>query len=345
MEKLLDIENKTIFITGANGFLATHCIKNLLLRNCKIIGSVRSLKKESNQELFEIVPSKKKNLKLVEADLNDKEIWKKLMKDCDYLFHIASPVFIKEPKDENLVLKPAVEGTKNILEAAVYNKIKKVVLISSMITASFKYKKNHFFTNKDFSNEKIINLYGKTKLLAEKAAMEIREKHKSLNLTILCPGGIIDKTLTSRKSLSDMVLRFIFNSPLYLDFSFPIVSANDCAKIAIRCLELPETSKNKRYFLVENSYLMKDIVDIFKNEFQKFGYFFWRVYIPLWMLWLPTRFNGQAKFMFEKLKQIDVFDNDDVKNDLRIGFENHREVLLRSVYDMITKNKIRNKIN
>lgn len=344
MEQINNIENKTVFITGANGFLATHCIKYLLLKNCKIIGSVRSLKKESNKELFNIVPEKKENLKLVEADLNQKEIWKKITKDCDYLFHIASPVFIKPPKDENKILKPAVEGTKNVLEAAVHNKIKKVVLISSLITASFKDKKNHFFTEKDYSNEKIINLYGKSKLLAEKEAINLKKKYKTLNLTILCPGGIMDETLTSRKSLSDMIMKFIFNSPITLNMSFPIVSARDCAKISIRCLELPEISRDKRYFLCENSYLMSDLVFILKDEFEKYGYFFKRIHIPNFFLWLPTRAFGITKFVYQKLTQIDIFYNDPVKEDLKIGFENHRKVILRTVYDMIKKNKIRNKL-
>ena len=51
----------------------------------------------------------------------------------DYVFHIASPYFIKVPKNENDMLRPAIEGTIRALSFAQKAGIKRVVLTSSIV--------------------------------------------------------------------------------------------------------------------------------------------------------------------------------------------------------------------
>ena len=69
-----------------------------------------------------------KNLKFVELDLTSDNGWDKAMKGCDFVLHVASPFRIANPKDENEMILPAVEGTKRILKAANKASIKKVIL-------------------------------------------------------------------------------------------------------------------------------------------------------------------------------------------------------------------------
>ena len=54
-------------------------------------------------------------IELVEADLLKVESLSQAIKGCDYVVHIASPNLFKEPKDENLIIRPALEGTMAIL--------------------------------------------------------------------------------------------------------------------------------------------------------------------------------------------------------------------------------------
>ena len=55
------------------------------------------------------------------------------IKDCTYVIHVASPFPAVNPRDEMEVIGPAVEGTKNVLEACAKTKggVKRVVLTSS----------------------------------------------------------------------------------------------------------------------------------------------------------------------------------------------------------------------
>jgi len=48
------------------------------------------------------------------------------------VIHVASVVFMKQPKNEDLAIKPAVIGTENVLKACIKYKIKKIVITSSI---------------------------------------------------------------------------------------------------------------------------------------------------------------------------------------------------------------------
>ena len=58
----------------------------------------------------------------------------KQSKGADYIFHLASPFVAGAPEDpEAFFVKPAVDGTKNVLSSVLKSKdtIKRVVLTSS----------------------------------------------------------------------------------------------------------------------------------------------------------------------------------------------------------------------
>ncbi len=64
---------KSVLITGANGFVGSHAVKKFLELDYQVIATIRSLKKSKYKTLLTLVPSKQKNLKIVEAPLNSKK--------------------------------------------------------------------------------------------------------------------------------------------------------------------------------------------------------------------------------------------------------------------------------
>ena len=56
----------------------------------------------------------------------------KAMEGSSYIVHTASPCPIEAPKYENVLIKPAVEGTLAVMKAARINKVKRVVITSSI---------------------------------------------------------------------------------------------------------------------------------------------------------------------------------------------------------------------
>ena len=123
---------KKVLVTGASGFIAEHCIIELLKNGYSVKGSLRSMNRE--QEVRDAVKTETDDTKLefCKLDLLEDDGWEDAMWDCDYLMHVASPFVIEDPKDENELIKPAKEGTLRALNAAKKAGIKRVVLTSSV---------------------------------------------------------------------------------------------------------------------------------------------------------------------------------------------------------------------
>ena len=58
--------------------------------------------------------------------------------------HVASPVALEEPKDENDLIIPAKEGTMRVLKAAAEEGVNKVVLTSSVASIIYGLEKDSF---------------------------------------------------------------------------------------------------------------------------------------------------------------------------------------------------------
>ena len=97
-------------------FIATHCILKLAAAGYKIKSTVRNLDRVSdlNKILDEAGSTYERLNKIdvdwVSADLTIDEGWSEAVKGCDYVMHVASPVALEEPKDENDLIVPAEKG-------------------------------------------------------------------------------------------------------------------------------------------------------------------------------------------------------------------------------------------
>ena len=98
-------QDKRVLVTGASGYIAQHCIKELLKNGYKVTGSLRDLSKESEIRKNIGIKFKEDNLLFCELDLLKEDGWERAASNCSYLFHIASPCVIKEPKNEYEIIK------------------------------------------------------------------------------------------------------------------------------------------------------------------------------------------------------------------------------------------------
>ena len=122
----------TILVTGASGFIALHCIDQLLAQNHTVRGTVRSLRRQPEIEAaLQKAGRDISALSLYEADLTKSDGWDEAVKGCDYVLHVASPFILGVPKDEDELIKPAVSGADFVVSAAIRHGVKRVVLTSS----------------------------------------------------------------------------------------------------------------------------------------------------------------------------------------------------------------------
>jgi len=88
-----------------------------------------------------------------------------------FVHHTASPFPVAVSKNENDLIRPAVEGTLNVLKACAANNVKKVVLTSSCAAIlSYGTKNKVHYTEDDWCDITTVPAYQKSKTLAEQAA-------------------------------------------------------------------------------------------------------------------------------------------------------------------------------
>ena len=80
-----------VLVTGASGYIALHCITELLKNGYAVKGSLRSMNREN--EVREAVKKEisDNNLEFCKLDLMSDEGWDSCASDCDYMIHLASP--------------------------------------------------------------------------------------------------------------------------------------------------------------------------------------------------------------------------------------------------------------
>ena len=191
---------KKVLLTGISGYIANHCAAELLKQGFSVRGSLRDMSKaEKVIEAIKKEVNPEDNLEFCELDLLEDKGWDKAMIGCDYLLHVASPFINIEPKDANLYIKPAVEGTKRALEAAKKAGVKRVVLTSSMVSMLGDANQSQNVNESTWTNvnAKNVSAYAKSKTLAEKFAWDfIKSQNKESFMELVVVNHLIYKELT-----------------------------------------------------------------------------------------------------------------------------------------------------
>lgn len=117
---------KRAIVTGGAGFIGSNLTTFLINKGWRVtVIDDFSVGKRSN---FSRIT---KDLEIIKADIRNFEKMKKLIKNCDIVFHLAVQCVRKSINDPFLVHQVNSLGTLNVLEAARLNKIKKFVYVSS----------------------------------------------------------------------------------------------------------------------------------------------------------------------------------------------------------------------
>lgn len=169
-----DFSGKTVFVTGATGFLGGHLVRHLSEQGA----TVRALaRREGRDQYIRDLP----NVEIVMADLNETQRLVEYTAGCDLVIHAAvSYGNLAEQRRVN------VTGTRNIALAAVENAIGRFIHISSLAVYGFRHTADITETT---TPQPAHNAYTITKLEAENAVRAVHDEH-GLPFTILRPGFI-----------------------------------------------------------------------------------------------------------------------------------------------------------
>lgn len=111
-----------IFVSGATGFIGSRLAIKLASEGHNVHALYRSEKKA------EVLDHPK--IKLFKGDILDIESLKNAMQNCQEVYHTAAYANVWE-KNHSVIYQLNIEGTMNIIHAAIYNRIKRIVCTST----------------------------------------------------------------------------------------------------------------------------------------------------------------------------------------------------------------------
>ncbi len=168
-----------ICVTGANGFIASHLVRDLLQAGFRVRGTVRDPANSAKTEHLHALAKEldaQDRLEIVAGDLLKPGSFDDALAGCDGLCHAAAAVAFSAKDPQRDIIDPSVEGTLNVLESArKAGTVRRVVHTSSM-AAVYGWDKppGHLFTESDWNSSSTLESdpYGLAKVSAEKAACD-----------------------------------------------------------------------------------------------------------------------------------------------------------------------------
>ncbi|NDD96701.1 MAG: NAD-dependent epimerase/dehydratase family protein, partial [Actinobacteria bacterium] len=178
-----------VLLTGISGYIGQHCGAELLKQGFEVVGTVRSMSKVGATKAAIASAASIEKLRFVEADLLSDAGWDAAMQGCGYVMHVASPFVLAEPKDENDLITPAVDGTRRVINAAKRAHVRRLVLTSSTFAMVSGKPTGRYGADSWSDLDANIGAYAKSKTLAERAAWEA-VAGSAMELTVVNPGAV-----------------------------------------------------------------------------------------------------------------------------------------------------------
>ncbi len=149
-----------ILVTGGAGFLGINLIRYFYCRGHKM----------ASLDIADFdYPDVRDKIEIIKGDIRDKDLVMKTCKDIDIIIHTAAALPLYKPAD---IFSTDIGGTKNLLEAAEKNNVRRFIHISS--TAVYGIPDHHPINESDKLDG--VGPYGKSKIKAEEECMKLREK-------------------------------------------------------------------------------------------------------------------------------------------------------------------------
>uniref|UniRef100_A0A0E0CSY1 NAD-dependent epimerase/dehydratase domain-containing protein n=1 Tax=Oryza meridionalis TaxID=40149 RepID=A0A0E0CSY1_9ORYZ len=188
-------KKRVVCVTGGGGFIGSWVVKELLLRGYHVRGTARDPADSKNAHLLELEGADER-LSLCRADVLDAASLRAAFSGCHGVFHVASPE----------LMAVAVDGTRNVMNAAADMGVRRVVFTSSYGAVHMNPNRSPdavldetCWSDPEFCRQKDMYCYAKT--MAEMAATEEAAK-RGLELAVVVPSMTMGPMLQRALNLS-----------------------------------------------------------------------------------------------------------------------------------------------
>jgi nucleoside-diphosphate-sugar epimerase len=247
-----------ILLTGISGFLGGHIALQLLQSGYSVLGSVRSpAKAEAMRRALAEAGADIQALQFVELELLDDRGWAEAAACCDATIHAASPFVLKMPRDQDVLVKPAVEGTRRVVSAALAAGHLRIVVTSSVAAVDGRPRPDRPFGVDDWTRpqDKNVNAYALSKTLAEQQAWSIADRYGMRDrLAVINPGTLLGPLLDDDPGTSAVVVQRMLRGemPMVPNMVLPYVDVRDVARAHVAALTAPAAG-GRRHILAQST--------------------------------------------------------------------------------------------
>ena len=321
----MNTEDDLVLVTGATGFIAQHCLVQLLDAGYHVRGTARSaeraagLKKSLAPHLASQDGRALDRLEIVSADLSVDAGWAEAVTDCRFVLHVASPIPRTPPEDENELIIPARDGALRVLEAAAKAGVERVVMTSSTAAVLYGRDRNQVFDETSWSDieSKSIGAYEKSKTVAERAAWDFIASlgdDSSLELVTINPGMVMGPILDEDYGTSGEVIKKLFDRdfPACPDLNWAVVDVRDVASAHISAMRT-ESAAGERFLCAIENHSMREIAQILDKHFGKLGFRIPTGHLPGVIMKFMAIFDLTARLGLNDLGVRQDIDNSKIK--------------------------------
>lgn len=280
-----------VLLTGISGFLGGHVALELLKQGYRVRGSVRDLGKAARvKAALDHAGADLSSVEFVALDLNSDAGWADAMRGVRYLQHVASPFVSRMPRDRMQLIRPAVDGTRRALEAALASSVERIVVTSSMAAAAYGHDKSRTrpFGPDDWTDLKGrgVSAYVESKTRAEREAWTIMDRAgRHADLAVINPNYILGPLLDDDPGTSAALIARLMDGslPMTARFYFPVVDARDVAEAQVKAMTAPEAGGH-RFPMGSRPMAFVDVAEFLRGSMPEFASRLPRREAPDWLV-------------------------------------------------------------
>lgn len=257
-----------ILVTGATGHIGNVLIRELIEANEKVRAMI--LPRD------DLTPIKDLDIELSIGDIMEKETIIRAMHGVETVYHLAGLISIM-PGDADKLYRVNVEGTRNMLSAALECGVKRFVYASS-IHALARLPHGHVVSETaEFNPKRAMGDYDRTKA---QASLEVLSAAKDgLDSVIVCPTGVIGPYDYKLSELGSLISSALRNRTLFsVDGGYDFVDVRDVARGAILAQKF---GRKGEAYILSGEWLK--ITDMLSRVVQLAGRKASLVQIPVWL--------------------------------------------------------------